>query len=79
MRLPQGRPGGGTGSEAYGEAFLIRKASDYVPAAARKSSGRFGREVSGSGAGGGCGAGKLAEGIGIDARQYIEGLLSLNR
>lgn len=79
MRLPQARPGGATGSEAYREAFLIRKASDYVPAAARKSSGRFGREVSGSGAGGGWGPGKLAEGIGIDARQYIEGLLSLNR
>jgi hypothetical protein len=72
--------------QSFREAFLIRKASDYVtPAAARKSSGRFGRDVSGSsasasasGAWGG-GPGKLAEGIGIDARQYIEGLLSLNR
>ena len=74
MRLPQrGR------AECYREAFLIRKASDYVPPTARKSSSGFGREVSGSGAGGGWGAGKLAEGIGIDARQYIEGLLSLNR
>ena len=79
MRLPQARPGRGIGSDAYREAFLIRKASDYVPAAARKSSSRFGREVSGSGAAGGWGPGKLAEGIGIDARQYIEGLLSLNR
>ena len=69
----------GTGSDAYREAFLIRKASDYVPPAARKSSSRFGREVSASGAAGGWGPGKLAEGIGIDARQYIEGLLSLNR
>ena len=74
MRLPQR---GARGSEAYREAFLIRKASDYAPPAARKSSSRFGREV--SGAGGGWGPGKLAEGIGIDARQYIEGLLSLNR
>ncbi|KAL6714994.1 hypothetical protein ACLMJK_007254 [Lecanora helva] len=71
----------------YREAFLIRKASDYAaPAAsARKaSSGRFGRNVSGASSGGGDGSGwgspgKLAEGIGIDARQYIEGLLSLNR
>ena len=80
MRLPQTGSARDTGSEAYREAFLIRKASDYVPPAARKSSGRFGREVSGSGAaGGGWGPGRLAEGIGIDARQYIEGLLSLNR
>ena len=80
MRLPRTGSARGTGSEAYREAFLIRKASDYVAPAARKSSGRFGREVSGSGAaGGGWGPGRLAEGIGIDARQYIEGLLSLNR
>lgn len=79
MRLPRTGPTQGTGSEAFREAFLIRKASDYVPPAARNSSSRFGREVSGSGAAGGWGAGKLAEGIGIDARQYIEGLLSLNR
>ncbi len=79
MRLPQAGLAAGSGSDAYREAFLIRKASDYVPPAARKSSSRFGREVSGSGAGGGWGPGKLAEGIGIDARQYIEGLLSLNR
>lgn len=58
------------------EAFLIRKASDYVSPALQKSSGRFGTEVT---APGGWGPGKLAEGIGIDARQYIEGLLSLNR
>lgn len=79
MRLPQTGPAGGMGSDACREAFLIRKASDYVPPAARKSSSRFGREVGGSGAAGGWGPGKLAEGIGIDARQYIEGLLSLNR
>ena len=80
MRLPQTGSAGGRGSEGYREAFLIRKASDYVSPAGRKSSSRFGSEVSGSGAaGGGWGPGKLAEGIGIDARQYIEGLLSLNR
>lgn len=79
MRLPQTGPARGTGSDAFREAFLIRKASDYVPPAARKSNSRMGREVSGSGAAVGWGPGKLAEGIGIDARQYIEGLLSLNR
>ena len=80
MRLSQPGSARGIGSEAYREAFLIRKASDYVPPASRKPSSKFRREVSGSGVGGGgWGPGKLAEGIGIDARQYIEGLLSLNR
>ena len=77
MRLPHATQPRNT--SLYREAFLIRKASDYTPPAVRKSSGRFGRDVSGSGASGGWGPGKLAEGIGIDARQYIEGLLSLNR
>ncbi|KAG0645834.1 hypothetical protein D0Z07_7718 [Hyphodiscus hymeniophilus] len=59
------------------EIFLIRRASDYVPA---KSSGRF---ASGSSmvtdAGWTAGPGKLAQGIGIDTKRYIEGLLNLNR
>ena len=88
MRLPQtplkpDDPTTDTQAGSFREAFLIRRASDYVPPAARKASGRLGgRDLSGatgSGAGGGWGPGKLAEGIGIDARQYIEGLLSLNR
>ena len=79
MHLPQMGRARGTGSEGYGEAFLVRKASDYVAPAARKLGSGFGREASGSGVAGGWGPGKLAEGIGIDARQYIEGLLSLNR
>ncbi|KAL8823111.1 MAG: hypothetical protein Q9191_006167 [Dirinaria sp. TL-2023a] len=65
--------------DLYREAFLIRKASDYTPSNARKTSAMFGRDVSESTTGAGWGPGKLAEGIGIDARQYIEGLLSLNR
>jgi len=68
-----------TNHNSFREAFLIRKASDHVTPTARKSSGRFGREVSGWSTSGAWGPGKLAEGIGIDARQYIEGLLSLNR
>jgi hypothetical protein len=59
------------------EIFLIRRASDYVPG---KSSGRF---VSSSSLGGdsgwAAGPGKLAQGIGVDTKRYIEGLLNLNR
>lgn len=82
MRLPyspEEQTAGANTPKTFREAFLIRKASDYVAPAARKSSGRFGRDVSGASGSGGWGPGKLAEGIGIDARQYIEGLLSLNR
>ena len=70
------------------EAFLIRKASDYVGPEARKTppGGRFRAFGGGSsskagadGGGWGGGASKLAEGIGIDARQYVESLLSLTR
>ena len=77
MRLPHGNEPQNAG--LYREAFLIRKASDYTPPTARKPSARFAREASGLGASGSWGPGNLAEGIGIDARQYIEGLLSLNR
>lgn len=77
MRLPQSSDP--KNASLYREAFLIRKASDYTPPAARKASSRFGRDVRRSNPGAGWGPGKLAEGIGIDARQYIDGLLSLNR
>ena len=79
MRLPHAPTTSETHSKEYREAFLVRKASDYVAPGARKSSGRFGRDVSGSSDGSGWGPGKLAEGIGIDTRKYVEGLLSLNR
>jgi hypothetical protein len=57
------------------EIFLIRRASDYVPA---KAAGRF---VSGSSTtdAWASGPGKLAQGIGVDTKRYIEGLLNLNR
>ncbi|THC92588.1 hypothetical protein EYZ11_007918 [Aspergillus tanneri] len=70
------------------EAFLIRKASDHVSsvAHARNSSGsRFFRDLSGASSPGlassrtDTGPGKLVEGLGLDARRYIENLLSLNR
>ncbi len=79
MRLPHPSMTQPTHNNMFREAFLIRKASDYVPPAAKKSTSRFGRDVGASSASSGWGPGKLAEGIGIDARQYIEGLLSLNR
>ncbi|KAI9753727.1 MAG: hypothetical protein M4579_005018 [Chaenotheca gracillima] len=72
---------------AYRQAFLVRKASDYE---ASSSSGRGGlgswREGTSRGngngngnTGGSWGPGKLADGIGVDTRKYIEGLLSLSR
>jgi hypothetical protein len=73
------------------EAFLVRKASDYISPAThgRVSSGaRFFRDLGGaSGSSGLTGSSraadmapsKLVEGFGLDARRYIEGLLSLNR
>ena len=77
MRLPHAPTTSPADSSSFREAFLIRKASDYVEPTPRKSSSRH---VSGSSIeGAGWGTSKLAEGIGIDARQYVEGLLSLNR
>ena len=59
------------------EIFLIRRASDYV---ASKPSGRFagGSSVAASDASW-SGPGKLAQGIGVDTKRYIEALLNLNR
>jgi hypothetical protein len=59
------------------EIFLIRQASDY---GAHSTSTRF---VSGSSttaeSSWASGPGKLAQGIGVDTKRYIEGLLNLNR
>ncbi|EOO02693.1 putative vacuolar fusion protein ccz1 protein [Phaeoacremonium minimum UCRPA7] len=52
------------------EIFLIRKASDH--------GGSHVRAVS-MGGGWADGASRLAQGIGVDTRKYIEGLLTLNR
>lgn len=79
MRLPHSRPSNQSTEDSHRAALLIRKASDYVSPAARSIRSRFGGDFSGSNAASGWGPGKLAEGIGIDARKYIEGLLSLNR
>lgn len=59
------------------EIILIRRASDYVAprSASRFASGTF----TSSDAGWGSGPSKLAQGIGVDTKRYIEGLLNLNR
>ena len=78
MRLPHAPTTSQTHSSSYREAFLIRRASDYVMPTPRKLRSRYTSSGLNDSAGWG-GPNKLAEGIGIDARQYIEGLLSLNR
>ncbi|KAK1770958.1 putative vacuolar fusion protein ccz1 protein [Phialemonium atrogriseum] len=59
------------------EIFLIRKAGDRGSSGAMR--GVSGSYVTGGGGGWADGASRLAQGIGIDTRKYIEGLLSLNR
>lgn len=76
MRLPHVAASRRMNQMVYREAFLIRKASDYIEPASKASVGSWRRNA---GASSGWAPGKLAEGIGIDARQYIEGLVSLNR
>jgi len=71
-------------------AFLVRRARDSVASGAKSVGSRMGSGMWRLGGGpttgekmGGAAAGwgprGLAEGIGIDARRYVEGLLSLNR
>ncbi|KAJ5647635.1 hypothetical protein N7490_004007 [Penicillium lividum] len=69
------------------EAFLIRKASDYVSPANQDRMGsgaRFFRDLGGSSsrisrASDTTTPSKLVEGLGLDARRYVEGLLRFNR
>jgi hypothetical protein len=74
------------------EAFLVRRARDTQPTSTKSSGSRFASGMwssMGIGGGGqsqrmggtaaGWGPKGLGEGIGIDARRYVEELLSLNR
>ncbi|KAK3685483.1 hypothetical protein B0T22DRAFT_517617, partial [Podospora appendiculata] len=62
------------------EIFLIRKASDHAAGGLRGVSGSFASSSTAGGAGAWTdGASRLAQGIGVDTRRYIEGLLMLNR
>ncbi|KAL8766612.1 MAG: hypothetical protein Q9209_006677 [Squamulea sp. 1 TL-2023] len=79
MRLPHVAASQQVERMVYREAFLLRKASDYGTPTGKASSGVWGRATSASSAGNGEGLSRLAEGIGIDARQYIESLVGLNR
>ncbi|KAK2763935.1 hypothetical protein FQN54_009554 [Arachnomyces sp. PD_36] len=72
----------------FNEAFLVRRASDYNTSSshARSTSGtRFFRDItSGFGSSSsqtiaGNSPRKIAEGVGLDPRKYVEGLLNLNR
>ncbi|KAH9223705.1 hypothetical protein DL95DRAFT_352514 [Leptodontidium sp. 2 PMI_412] len=60
------------------EIFLIRRASDHVAA---RSTGRFvsSSSVAASESSWTYGPGRLAQGIGVDTKRYIEGLLNLTR
>ena len=71
---------------------MIRKASDYIssslPQSRTGSTARFFRDLGGASSAAFPGfpiskadmaPAKLAEGLGLDARRYIESLLSLNR
>ncbi|KAE8388549.1 hypothetical protein BDV23DRAFT_173833 [Aspergillus alliaceus] len=67
------------------EAFVIRRASDHVSASSHarinSSGSRFFRDLGGATSPGlsDMGPGKLVEGLGLDARRYIENILSLNK
>ncbi|KAL0942539.1 uncharacterized protein CTRU02_200425 [Colletotrichum truncatum] len=67
------KPSAATSPTVSKEIFLIRRASDHVGYRGVSSSYAEG------GAGWGDGAGRLASGIGIDTRKYIEGLLNFSR
>lgn len=79
-------------TEELREAFLVRRARDGEPVASKSTGSRIASGMwSGMGMGGasqsqrmggkaaGWGPKGLAEGIGIDARRYVDELLSLNR
>jgi len=88
-----GHGSGQFNSNELREAFLVRRARDTTAHSAKSSSSFASGMWSGLGMGGGStsrnermggsaagwGPKGLAEGIGIDARRYVEELLSLNR
>ncbi|KAL8674976.1 MAG: hypothetical protein Q9168_000680 [Polycauliona sp. 1 TL-2023] len=79
MRLPHVAASRQVGQMVYREGFLLRKANDNGASTGKAGGGMWGRSTSGSSTGNAGGPSTLAEGIGIDARQYIEGLVGLNR
>jgi hypothetical protein len=81
------------GIEPDKEAFLVRKATDLAASVKRRDAGSAAsgsrwllrdqtRDISGSSTGNRAGVTAMAgisEGVGVDARKWIDGLLSLNR
>jgi hypothetical protein len=64
------------------EIFLVRRASDHAGGVRGVSTSYYiggGGGAAGGAGGWADGASRLAQGIGVDTRRYIEGLLSLNR
>ena len=74
------------------EAILVRRARDASTSSSKKgmssgggiwsfglAGGSSSGDASGKDAASGWGPARLAEGVGVDARKYVEGLLSLNR
>jgi hypothetical protein len=90
MRVPSASNYGIDGDK---EAFLVRKSTDHATTAKRRDPGYTGsgsrwslrdqtKDISGSSTGsstGATGMTGISEGVGVDARKWIEGLLSLNR
>ncbi|KAK3902033.1 hypothetical protein C8A05DRAFT_15864 [Staphylotrichum tortipilum] len=81
-----GNGGGQVRTAGRKEIFLVRRASDNAVGGGGVVGGAGIRSISASYVGGGGGGGgwadgasRLAQGIGVDTRRYIEGLLSLNR
>ena len=90
MRVPSASNHGIGGDK---EAFLVRKSADHAAMTKRRNAGSTSsgsrwllrdqtRDISGSGTGsstGTTGMTGINEGVGVDARKWIDGLLSLNR
>ena len=83
IRLPPGEAVRATGDMRCREAVLVRRASEWVEGDSKKK-GRVGSlmgmvGIGSPGKGREGGMGRLVEGIGVDARRYVEGLLNVGR
>lgn len=85
MRIPQSAKQSDENNQPE-EAFLVRQSTEAVSRGKERKVSSKGswlvrdREVSGPSLSGGAGLGSgVSEGIGVDARRWVEGLLALNR
>ena len=81
MRLPSSTGSSSLQDDLHREAILIRRAHDHIAPKSGQTSSvfDFGFGRGNNGAASGWAPSRMMEGIGVDARQYIEGLLSLSR